>query len=181
MSSDKNSADAESVIPPDDPKRELTVARPETDKKLRTIALVGDVYTILVSGGDTDGRYCLIDMQIPPKGGPPPHRHDFEEVFSISEGEIEFTFRGEKNILRAGETINIPANAPHNFTNATDKPAKMLCLCAPAGQDEYFLQIGDPLESRDSKPPELTDAEKKERAEKGKKLAAKYKTEILAP
>ena len=36
--------------------------------------MVGDTYTILLSGEDTDGRYCLIDMLVPPGGGPGPHR-----------------------------------------------------------------------------------------------------------
>ena len=66
-------------IPPDDPKRSLAIARPNTDHSLPHIGLVGDTYTILLSGDDTDGRYCLIDIHIPPAGGPPPHRHDFEE------------------------------------------------------------------------------------------------------
>jgi quercetin dioxygenase-like cupin family protein len=67
--------------------------------------------------GTTVGRYSLIDMHIPPGGGPPPQRHDFEESFTLLEGEIEAPFRGEKVVVRAGETINIPANAPHSFTD----------------------------------------------------------------
>ena len=62
----------------------------------RHISIVGDTYTVLISGRDTGGRYCLIDMLVPTGGGPPPHRHDFEEMFSIVEGEIEFTFRGHR-------------------------------------------------------------------------------------
>ena len=58
------------------------------------------------------GRYCLIDMHIAPGGGPPTHRHDFEEMFTILQGEVEVTFRGKKSVVRAGEPINIPANAP---------------------------------------------------------------------
>ncbi len=34
-------------------------------------------------------------MQIPPGGGPAPHRHDFEETFSVLEGEVVVTFRGK--------------------------------------------------------------------------------------
>ena len=60
--------------------RNLKVARPDTDESLPHIGLVGDTYTILLSGADTDGRYCLIDSTIPPGGGPPPHRHDFEGI-----------------------------------------------------------------------------------------------------
>src|SRR6201989_2521563 len=106
-------------IPPDDPARRCAAASPDRDESLEHLGVVGDTYTILLSGKDTAGRYCLIDMHVPPGGGPPPHRHDFEESFILLEGEIEATFRGEKSVVRAGETINIPANAPHSFTNAS--------------------------------------------------------------
>ena len=66
-----------SAIPADDPKRKLTVADPDSSK-VRHVAVVGDTYSILVSGGQTAGRYCLIDMIVPNGSGPPPHRHDFE-------------------------------------------------------------------------------------------------------
>src|SRR4051794_23707251 len=81
-----------SPIPPDDPRRGLAVARPDGDRQIPHIALAGDTYTILLRGDDTAGRYCLIDMHVPPGGGPPPHRHDFEEMFSVLEGEIQVTF-----------------------------------------------------------------------------------------
>ena len=80
-------------LPADNLARDLKIARPDTDESLPHIGLVGDTYTILLSGADTDGRYSLIDMHIPPGGGPPPHRHDFEESFTVLEGEIEATFR----------------------------------------------------------------------------------------
>ena len=96
------SSRADTTIPADDPERNCTLARSD-DPNLPHIGLVGDTYTILVAGHDTAGRYCLIDMHIPPGGGPPRHRHDFEEMFSVLEGEIEATFRNKKTIIRAGE------------------------------------------------------------------------------
>src|SRR6476469_2433388 len=103
------------MLPPDDRSREITVARPETDAARPHVAVVGDVYTILVSGKQSGGRYALIDMYVPPGGGPPPHRHDFEEMFHVLEGSVEVLFRGAKSTARAGETVNIPANALHAF------------------------------------------------------------------
>ena len=32
--------------------------------------------------------------------------------------------------------------------------ARMLCLCAPGGQDEFFLAVGFPVASRASPPPQ---------------------------
>jgi quercetin dioxygenase-like cupin family protein len=167
-------------IPDDDPARRLTLSQLDS-VVLPHVAVAGNVYTILVSGEDTDGRYCLIDMIVPPGGGPPPHRHDFEEMFTLLEGELEFVFRGQVTAVRAGSTVNIPANAPHAFRNASSATAHMLCLCALAGQDAFFLEVGDRLPSRTAPPPQLDDAQKAERAAKIKALAPKYRTELLTP
>ena len=165
-------------LPPDDINRELTLSHPD-DPMLRHISIVGGTYTILMSGQQTGGRYCLIDMLVPPGGGPPPHRHDFEEMFTILDGEIELTFRGQPHRASAGSTVNIPANAPHAFKNKSDKPARMLCMCAPAGQEELFMAVGDLVASRTAPPPNLTEAERVERIERAKALSAKYRTELL--
>jgi quercetin dioxygenase-like cupin family protein len=170
-----------SPIPPDDLQRSLTFARPNEDESLPHIGLVGDTYTILLSGDDTDGRYCLIDMLVLPGGGPGPHRHDFEESFTILEGEIETSFRGKKSVVRAGETVNIPANAPHSFKNASNNPARLLCVCAPAGQEEFFRQVGVPVASRTMPPPKLNEAAQAEFIKKAQELAPKYRTELLKP
>ncbi len=169
---------ASAALPPDDPARKLTVADRDSPG-VRHVALVGDTYSILVSGADTAGKYCLIDMAVPDGGGPPPHRHDYEESFTLLEGELQFAFRGESMTVRAGSTINIPANAPHEFKNVSGAPARMLCLCVPAGLDAFFLEVGDPLESRTSTPPRLDAAQTKARIEKIVALAPKYRTELL--
>src|ERR1700731_2323711 len=165
--------------PPEDPPRGSKVARANTDESLPHIGLVGDTYTVLLSGNDTNGRYCLIDMHIPPGGGPPPHRHDFEESFTLLEGEIEATFRGEKSVVRAGETLSIPSNAPHSFTNASKKTVRLLCLCAPAGQEEFFAQVGVSVATRTTHPPQLDKDAQAASKKKAEELAPKYRTELL--
>jgi quercetin dioxygenase-like cupin family protein len=166
-------------IPPADPQRSLVLARLDEDQNLPHIGMVGDTYTILLSGEDTAGRYCLIDMHVPPGGGPPPHRHDFEEMFSVLEGEIEATFRGEKSTVRAGETVNIPANAPHSFTNASDRSARLLCVCSPSGQEEFFMAVGVPVASRTAPPPEFDEAAQAAFIAKAEALPPQYRTELL--
>jgi len=166
------------AIPPDDVSRKLAVASPDAPN-MRHLSIAGGTYTILITGEQTAGRYCLTDMLVPSGGGPPPHRHDFEEMFTILDGEIEFTFRGEVLSAGAGSTVNIPANAPHSFKNKSGKAARLLCMCTPAGQDEFFLAVGDPVDSRSAPPPKLGDAERGERIQRAKALAARYRTELL--
>ena len=167
-------------LPPDDPTRSLSVVERD-DPRLRHIGLVGDTYTILLTGADTAGRYCLIDMSVPHCGGPGPHRHDFEEMFTLLEGEIQFTFRGEKRVVKAGTTVNIPANAPHFFTNISGKSARMLCMCTPPGEEEFFLAVGTRLSSRKDVAPKLSKEEQAAFVAKAQELAPRYRTELLPP
>jgi len=168
------------TIPADDPNRSFTHASAD-DPDTPHIALVGDTYTVLLAAKDTAGRYCLIDMHIPPGGGPPPHRHAFEETFTILEGEIEAILRGAKTNVKHGETIHIPANAPHQFINATNQPARLLCICAPAGQEDFFAQLGVMVPTRTTPPPRPTPESEAEFRAKAEALAPKYKTEFLPP
>jgi quercetin dioxygenase-like cupin family protein len=166
------------AIPADDPRRNLVVADPDNSNALH-LAVVGDTYTILLSGMDTAGRFTLIDMHVPPGGGPPLHRHDFEETFILLDGELQATFRGEKRIVRAGETIHVPANAPHQFHNGSSQPVRMLCICSPAGQEEFFKEVGIPVATRTTPSPKLDAAQEAAFVKKVMELAPKYRTELL--
>src|SRR5258706_10434831 len=169
------------MLPADNLSRNLTIAQPNTDPTLPHVAVVGNIYTMLVTGKQTAGRYALIGMFVPPGGGPPPHRHDFEEMFHVLEGEVEVMFRGEKSMARLGETVNIPANTAHAFKNVGERPARLLCMVCPAGEDEFFLEIGDAVETRTGPLPELDERARAERGARAKALSAKYKNEIMAP
>jgi len=54
------------------------------------------------------------------------------------------------------------------FKNKSGKTVHMLCMCTPAGQEELFLAVGFPIDSRTSPPPKPTP---EEQAEKVKLLA----------
>ncbi len=176
----QNPNPAQVPLPPDDLTRSLVIAQPDGDR-FPHLGLAGDTYTTLLTSKDTADRYCLIDMHVPPGGGPPPHRHDFEETFVILDGEIEATFRGQKTRVVAGQTVHIPANAPHQFRNAGSTPARMLCICAPAGQEDFFAQVGVPVATRTTPPPPLDEKSEHELRTKAFALAAKYKTEFIKP
>jgi quercetin dioxygenase-like cupin family protein len=178
---DSSTSSTGGSIPSDDPHRHLTVARPDNDASLPHFGLVGDTYTILVSGDDTAGKYTLIDMHVPPGGGPPPHRHDFEEMFTVLEGEVELDFRGQQLVAKAGDTVNVPANAPHSFRNASPEAVRLLCLCAPSGQEVFFANVGQPVTSRTESPPALSEEDQVAFITNSKALAREYHTELLLP
>lgn len=166
-------------IPADDLSRNLTLSQINEDASLPHIGLVGNTYTITVSGAETAGRFCVIDMHIPPGGGPPPHRHDFEETFILLEGELEASFRGKQMIVKAGDTINIPANAPHRVQNISSNATRLLCICSPAGLDEFFKEVGTPVATRTTPPPILDEAQQAAFMKKVKAANPKYRTEVL--
>jgi quercetin dioxygenase-like cupin family protein len=59
-----------------------------------SVSVVGDTYLIVIGSEQTRGVYALIDMLIPPKGGPGPHSHaTFQEAFYIVDGEIKLKQR----------------------------------------------------------------------------------------
>jgi len=63
-------------IPADDLSRSLTVSNRD-DADLLHLSVVGDNHTVLVSGKQTEVRYCLIDMLLPDGRGTPLHRHRY--------------------------------------------------------------------------------------------------------
>lgn len=169
---------ANPLLPPDDLTRALRFAQADGETTPH-IGLVGDTYTITVPGKDTNGRFCVIDMHVPPGGGPPPHRHEFEETFILLDGEMQITFRGQKSTLCAGDTVNVPSNAPHQFHNASSQPVRMICICSPAGNDEFFRDVGVPVATRTTPPPRLDGMQMAEFLQKVKAIAPKYRTELL--
>lgn len=167
--------------PEDDLGRNLAIARPE-DPALTHLSVVGDTYTVLLSGEQTAGRFAMLDMLIPPGAGPPPHRHNFDECFRVLEGSLEVHVRDLPPVrLDAGESANIPANAPHSFRNPADVPARLLCTVVPSGLEKFFAEFGDPVPTRTSPAPPLSDGEREDRLRRAIAMAPEYGMEILPP
>lgn len=114
----------------------------------QTVSVVGDTYRIIISGKQTDGRFAVIDMMIPPGGGPGPHAHpDFQESFYVVEGAVDFKSESGNYTANKGSFISIPLGGMvHSFKNTANTPAHLLCTVIPAGLDSFFLEIGKPVE-----------------------------------
>lgn len=75
------------------------------------------------------------------KGGPPLHRHLYQEEFwYVMEGEVLFQIGDKRQVLHAGDSILGPRGVPHGFTLVGDKPGRMLIAFTPAGKMEQFFR-----------------------------------------
>lgn len=143
----------------------------------RTISVVGDVYRFLATGDDTDGKYALWEAIVPPGGGPPPHIHSREEeCFYILEGEISFQIGEDRIVATTGMFANIPVGTLHSFKNESDRPAKMLISVAPAGLEQMFFEVGQPVVSGAATPVPTNDD-----VEKMLAIAPRYGIQIILP
>ena len=69
---------------------------------------------------------CLIFVDAPPGGGPSLHRHPYEEILIVTEGEATFFGEAGERVLRAGEVAIVPPGEPHGFTNSGAGPLKQI-------------------------------------------------------
>jgi quercetin dioxygenase-like cupin family protein len=145
-----------------------------------TLSIVGDTYRIVASGKQTGGAYAAIDMLIPQHGGPGPHAHaHFQESFYVMEGEVEFTSEAGSYTAKQGSFIEIPlGGVVHCFTNKQEKVAHLLCFVVPAGLDEFFVEIGQPVEPGTFLPPPKLDPEK---LKKLQAIAERYGQQVFPP
>ena len=144
------------------------------------IAVVGDNYRLVITGEQTDKRFSVIDMMIPPGGGPGPHSHtDFDESFYVVDGEVEVKSEAGTYEAKKGAFVTIPRGGIiHEFKNKTDKPAHLLCILVGAGLENFFKEIGQPTAANKFPPPtEMTPEKQKEM----KKIAKKYGQEVYPP
>lgn len=144
----------------------------------RRIGIVGDVYRFLATGQDTDGKYATFEAIVPPGSGPPPHVHSREEEsFLVLEGEMTFQLGEERIVAGAGTFLNMPVGSLHCFKNESNQVARMLISVAPAGLEQMFFEVGQPLpdDALTAPPPDQAAIEKLLEA------APRYGVEIKVP
>jgi Mannose-6-phosphate isomerase len=95
--------------------------------------------SILLSGKDTGGAYCLLDLRVAPGLGVPRHTHTREdEAYFVLSGELEAEVGDETFTLRAGETLIAPRNIPHQLRNSGTIVNHYLIMFSPAGFEEFL-------------------------------------------
>ncbi|HEX4145546.1 MAG TPA: cupin domain-containing protein, partial [Pirellulales bacterium] len=100
-----------------------------------------------------------------------------QEWFHVLEGEITFQVDGQRFVATPGTFANLPIGSLHSFKNESSKPARMLISVAPAGLEQMFFEVGQPLEPGATAAPPPSPPELK----KLQAIAAKYGIQIKAP
>lgn len=109
----------------------------------------------LIDAARTGGSFALVEHPLAPRTlGSPVHTHTREDEYSyVLEGTVGLQI-GEATIeAKAGDLVFKPRGIPHAFWNATDEPARLLEIIAPAEFASYFDEIA-PLFEADG-PPDL--------------------------
>jgi len=126
----------------------------------KTLAVAGGNYRVLVSGKQTGGAFATIEMLVPPQNGPGPHSHtDFFESFYIVDGEVEVHSEAGTYTAGKGAFVLIPkGGVVHYFKNVSDQMAQLLCTVVPAGLEDFFEAIGEPVAAGQFLPPPTMNA-----------------------
>ena len=141
-----------------------------------SLSIVGDILTFKAVSEDTGGQYTLVEVQVDPDIGPPPHIHHREdEAFYIQEGELEFQLGDQIVIATPGTFLYSPKGHVHRFTNKTTQRAKMLAWYMPAGIEQFFAEVGVEVDNPDA--PSIPASP--ERIERLLAAAPQYGIEIL--
>jgi quercetin dioxygenase-like cupin family protein len=111
-----------------------------------------NVLDVKISGSDTDGGLAIFEQTSLSQGkGTPLHiHHGQDEVFYIVEGAYKFLVGGEKYDLKVGDSIFLPRQVPHAWTQVSAK-GKMLVTMQPAGKLEDFFVTMAGLDHEPSK------------------------------
>lgn len=109
---------------------------------VETIHFFGTRMRILMSGEQTDGQFCLIEVRSSAGHTVPPHIHRREtETIHVLSGSLTCLTEGKAIAVSAGETALLPMNVPHSLMTG-DAETCALLFCTPAGFDAFVRAVG---------------------------------------
>lgn len=114
----------------------------------RVIRFLGDnEITVIVSGEEAGGGYCVMELVVQPGGGATAlHTDRWVETFHVLEGEVEWTLERDGSLVtwsaRPGETIVVPRGMKHRFAGAGEGPSRLLAI-GPAEFERFFRALAD--------------------------------------
>ena len=83
-----------------------------------------------VQGHNHNAAVSVIVVDAPPGSGPKLHKHPYEEIFVIQEGNVTFTAGNETIEAKGGQVVVVPAGVAHKFTNLGTGPLQQVGIHA---------------------------------------------------
>src|SRR5690349_4478079 len=107
------------------------------------VMLRGEPMAFLVTGRDTK-HTSMFDWTIPAGFATGLHVHRvMEETFYVLEGDCEWWVGDGRVRAEPGTFLFLPPGVPHNITNVSDKPARVLMTVSPPGHEHYFEELAE--------------------------------------
>jgi mannose-6-phosphate isomerase-like protein (cupin superfamily) len=78
------------------------------------------------TGEELGTTVSVIGVHMQPGGSVRLHRHAYDEVFVVLEGEATFTLGDEEHVVRPPEVVVAPAGVPHGFRSTGDVPLRQV-------------------------------------------------------
>ncbi|NOJ41602.1 cupin domain-containing protein [Bradyrhizobium australiense] len=72
---------------------------------------------MVTSAANGAAQLCIFEQWVAPGAGAPTHSHPVEEVLTVREGESEMWIDQDRAIVRAGQSLIVPAGRRHGFRN----------------------------------------------------------------
>ncbi|MBO9648173.1 MAG: cupin domain-containing protein [Variovorax sp.] len=107
------------------------------------VTLGGQPMVFLVTGKDTK-HTSMFDWTIPAGFATGLHVHRVqEETFFVLEGECEWHVGDQVVCAAPGTYLFVPPGVPHNITNVSASPARVLMTVSPPGHEHYFRKLAE--------------------------------------
>ena len=105
------------------------------------LRVLGAGVRFLCEGDHTARAFSLMEVALPRDAGPPPHDHDWDEAYFVTQGTVEFSIAGDTVTLHGGDFAYVPGGVLHGFKGATDQESRMLIMDAPAHAGAFFKEV----------------------------------------
>ena len=133
--------------------------------------------SVCLSGADTGGAYCLLEVSAAPGVNVPCHTHTREdESYHVLSGELEVVVGEKVFVLKAGDTLMAPRDIPHQLRNPSSTENHFLLIFSPSGFEEFVMATAVPAPDNAAAPTErqLQAGESSVAVQNVHKLATEY-------
>ncbi len=92
----------------------------------------------------------IFDTHGIPGGGPPPHKHRWEEIYVVLSGRMDVFVDGKTLHIGPGEFAHVPADTPHGYTTLDD--THFLTIVSKGNAAKFYKEVADNVEMN---PPDI--------------------------